>query len=73
MLSMKGIKHGQTGKLICISTADAYELPILFTRSLDEISNFTGVKKKSVIELLSRQRRTHTKVITIGGFHVEQI
>lgn len=72
-MNMKGIKHGQTGKLICISTADAYELPILFTRSLDEISNFTGVKKKSVAEQLSRQRKNHTQVICIGGYHVEQL
>ena len=73
MVDMKGKKKGSTCRLICISYADAYELPILFTSSLDEISEFTGVKKKSVAEQLCRQRRKHTPVICIGGFHVEQL
>lgn len=73
MLNMKGVKHGQMGKLICVSTPDEYELPLLFTRSCDEVSRFTGVKKKSIAEQLSRQRKNHTQVICIGGYHVEQL
>lgn len=74
-MNMKGIKRRdrETVKLICISSPDKYELPLLFTRSIDEVSQFTGIKRKSVSVLLSRQRRSHTNVITMGGYHVEQL
>ena len=35
--------------------------------------NMKGVKKKSIAEQLSRQRRKHIQVISIGGYHIEQI
>ena len=72
-MNMKGVKRGETVKLICISSPDEYEFPLLFTHSIAEVSQFTGLKRKSVSELLSRQRRSHTKVITMGGYHVEQL